>query len=61
MDIKEIRALDEKLITAKVTELQKELFTLKMQSATSGVEKPHKKKFIKKDIARLLTVKNTKK
>ncbi len=56
----EIKKMDEKAIDAKVQTLKTELFTLKMQHATSGLEKPHRVNELRKDIARLLTVKTQK-
>lgn len=56
----DIQKMDEKAIEAKVQTLRTELFTLKMQHATSGLEKPHKLNELRKDIARLLTVKKQK-
>ena len=56
----EILKLDAKTIQTKVEAMRTELFTLKMQHATSGMEKPHKVKELKKNIARLLTVKKQK-
>ena len=60
MKMEEILKLDGKTIQAKVEAMKIELFTLKMQHATSGLEKPHKVKILKKNIARLLTVKKQK-
>jgi large subunit ribosomal protein L29 len=40
-------------------ELRLDLFKMKMQKTTSGVEKPHLMKVAKKNIARLLTVKTS--
>ena len=60
MKMEDINKLDVKVIDAKVSELRKELFEMRMQKASAGVEKPHRKKEIKKDIARLLTAKNAK-
>jgi large subunit ribosomal protein L29 len=60
MKFADIKSLDEKQIDAKVTELRRELFELRMQKSTSGSEKPHKFRELKKDIARLLTAKSNK-
>lgn len=60
LKISEIKDWDSKLIDNKVSELRVELFNMRMQKATSGFEKPHKLKEVKKDIARLLTVKSSK-
>lgn len=56
----EIKDWDKKVITSKVSELRAELFSFRMQKATSGLEKPHRIKEIKKDVARLLTALNAK-
>lgn len=53
--------MDAKAIDAKVSELRREMFNLRMQKAAAGVEKPHVFKANKKTIARLLTVKNASK
>jgi large subunit ribosomal protein L29 len=60
MKMEDIKKLDVKMIDAKVGELRKELFEMRMQKASAGIEKPHRKKEIKRDIARLLTAKNVK-
>ncbi len=56
----EISNLSAKEINEKVATLKLELFNTKFNKHTTGVEKQHKLKEIKKDIARLLTVKNSK-
>jgi large subunit ribosomal protein L29 len=60
MKMEDIKKLDVKMIDAKVGELRKELFEMRMQKASAGIDKPHRKKEIKRDIARLLTAKNAK-
>ena len=57
----EISKLSVKEIDGKVASLKSELFTKKFNKFTTGVEKTHVVKDIKKDIARLLTAKNAKK
>jgi large subunit ribosomal protein L29 len=57
----EIMKLDAPAITAKVSELRRELFNLNLQKNTTSIEKTHLFKTTKKDIARLLTVLNSKK
>ncbi len=44
--------------TGTVAELKTQLFNLKFNKHTSGIEKPHKIKAIKKEIARMLTKAN---
>jgi len=58
LKMEDIKKLDEKMVDSKLTELRKELFEMKMQQVSSGIEKPHRKKELKKDIARLLTARN---
>jgi large subunit ribosomal protein L29 len=59
LKISEIKEWDAKLIKSKVEDLRTELFNIRMLKSTSGVEKPHHIKDLKKDIARLLTVLNS--
>lgn len=56
----EISKLSAKEITEKVATLKTELFNSKFNKFTTGVEKPHTVKVLKKDIARLLTALNAK-
>ena len=56
MKIKEIRDLTTAELELKVTELKKELFTLRFALATNNLENPMKISAIKKDIAKVLTV-----
>lgn len=60
LKMSEVNKLDSSAIKQKVSELRKELFELNLQKNTTSVEKPHLLVTIKKDIARLLTVLNTK-
>ncbi|MGE3609677.1 MAG: 50S ribosomal protein L29 [Bacteriovoracaceae bacterium] len=57
----DIAKLSAKEITEKVASLKNELFHNKFNKFTTGTEKPHVVKQIKKDIARLLTFLNAKK
>ena len=57
---KDIKDWDAKTIDAKVGELRREMFNQNMQKTTSGIEKPHSLKVLKKNIAKLLTAKNAK-
>ena len=61
LKVSDIAAMDEKAIMSKLNESRKELFGLKMDKRTSGLEKPHQLKIAKKNIAKLLTVLNQKK
>ena len=60
MKMEDITKLNEKEIVAKVGELRRELFNLKMQKGVSGLEKPHRVKEVKRTVARLLTAANAK-
>mgnify|MGYP003683970047 FL=1 len=60
LKISEIAKLDSEAITLKVSELRKELFNLKLQKNTTNLEKSHLLTTLKRDIARLLTVLNSK-
>ena len=51
----EITKLSVKEITQRVATLKSELFNSKFNKFTTGTEKPHVVKALKKDIARLLT------
>jgi large subunit ribosomal protein L29 len=57
----DISKLSAKEVTEKINTLKTELFNKKFNKFTTGSEKPHTVKEIKKDIARLLTFKNAKK
>ena len=57
----EIQKLEVSAIDQKVAELRKELFDLKLQKNTTNVEKTHMLTNLKRNIARLLTVLNSKK
>lgn len=57
----EFSKLSVKELTEKVASLKSELFTNKFTKFTTGTDKPHVAKALKKDIARLLTLKNAQK
>jgi len=57
----DIKGMDDKAIQAKVMELRGQLFTLRMQMVTVGLEKPHRVKVAKKNVARLETELNSRK
>ncbi len=61
LKMSEIVKLESNMIGNKVGELRKELFSFRMQKVTSGVEKPHKIRTAKKNIARMLTELNNRK
>ena len=60
LKMSEINKLDGSAISEKVAELRKELFELRLQKNTTNLEKSHLLTGLKRDIARLLTVKNSK-
>ncbi|MFA5583319.1 MAG: 50S ribosomal protein L29 [Bacteriovoracaceae bacterium] len=57
----EISKLSEKEIVEKIASLKTELFNQKFNKFTTGNDKPHLAKELKKDIARLFTFLNAKK
>ena len=60
LKIEDIRSWDKKTIKAKVSEQRSELFKVKMQRYSTGVEKPHFINVIKANIAKCSTVLNEK-
>jgi large subunit ribosomal protein L29 len=56
MKAEEIRSLDEQGLTARIAELEEERFRLKFRSASEALEEPLRLRSIRKDIARLQTV-----
>ena len=52
----EIRQLTIPEIMQKVSDLQKEIYAMRYQSQTSRVEKPHRFRQIRKEIARCKTI-----
>jgi large subunit ribosomal protein L29 len=62
LKFEDLKTWEDKAIQAKVSEIRGEMFNLRMQKAATGaVEKPHTLKIMKKNIARLLSAKNSKK
>lgn len=57
MLMSDIEKLEDSAIDKKIDEARLELFNVKMQKQTMGLEKPHAMKSLKKDVARLLTAK----
>jgi len=53
----EIRNMTVDEINAKIDALKKEYFTMRVQAKTGKLEKQHRIKDLRRDIARLLTVK----
>jgi len=60
MKIAELRELDADALGAKLGEKQDELFKLRFQHATAQLEKTHRLKEVRKDIARIKTLINEK-
>tara|TARA_Y100000590_G_C15138617_1_gene795229 strand:+ start:400 stop:594 length:195 start_codon:yes stop_codon:yes gene_type:complete len=60
LKISEINKMDAAAINQRVTELRRELFDLRLQKNTTNLEKSHLLTEHKRDIARLLTVLNSK-
>jgi large subunit ribosomal protein L29 len=54
----EIRKLTPEEMELKVASMQQELFNLRFQHKIGQLENPKKLMFIKRDIARLMTIKN---
>lgn len=52
----ELRDLTIEELRQKENDLRKELFNLRFQQATGEIENPKRIKFVKKDIARVITV-----
>ena len=55
-EIKEIRGLSVEKLEAKLQELTKDLFMLRMQHATNQLDNPLQIAAVKKDIARIKTI-----
>ena len=56
MKAKELRAMSVADLEAKVNDLKKDLFFLRMQHATNQLDNPVKIAAVKKDIARINTI-----
>ena len=56
MKATEIRSLSVAELEAKLMELKKNLFTLRMQHATNQLDNPMQIAIVKKDIARIKTI-----
>lgn len=55
MKYAEVKEMDVASIDSKIAGFKRELFAMRMEKATSGLEKPHKQRVIKKNIAKLMT------
>ena len=56
MKASEVRAMSVDQLNAKLTELKKDLFFLRMQHATNQLDNPLKIAEVKRDIARVKTI-----
>ena len=61
MKTSEIRKMTTEEINKNIVELKAELWNLRFSSATGSLDKPHKIKQMRHDIARLTTVLNERK
>ena len=58
MKAKEVRDLSPEEQAAKLVELEKELFNLRIQQTAGQLEKPDRVRTVRRDIARIQTVMN---
>ncbi len=56
MKAKDVRKMSDAELEAKLTDLKKDLFTLRMQHATNQLDNPIRISQVRKDIARVQTV-----
>ena len=56
MKANEVRKMSASELEAKLADLKKDLFTLRMQHATNQLDNPVKISLVKKDIARVKTI-----
>ena len=56
MKVKEIRELTSAEIQSKIVSCKEELFNLRFQQATAGIEKPSRIKELRHEVARMKTV-----
>ncbi len=56
MKAKEIRELSDEELERKLTDTRQELFNLRFQSVTGALENPARITLVKRDIARIITV-----
>ena len=61
MKTSEIRKMTTEEINTKITETKAELWNLRFSGATGNLEKPHRIKELRHDVARLKTVLNERK
>jgi large subunit ribosomal protein L29 len=58
MNITEVRDLSEDQLSEKLTELKREQFNLRVQQATGQLENTTRRRQVRRDIARVITVIN---
>jgi large subunit ribosomal protein L29 len=58
MNMQEIKELSEKERVEKLSDLREEYFNLKFQLAMGKIENPGRLKYMRRDIARILTLKD---
>ena len=56
MKTSEIRKMSTEEINAKITEIKKELFDLRMKQSTGNLDKPSKIHELRKEVARMKTI-----
>ena len=56
MKANEIRKLSTEEINTKINESKEELFNLRMKQATGSLEKPSRKRELRKQVARMKTI-----
>ena len=61
MKTSEIRKMSDEDINKKITETKAELWNLRFSSASGSLEKPHRIKELRHDVARMKTVLNERK
>lgn len=54
--VKELRALSNEELVAKIKESKKELFDLRLKESTGSLEKPSKIRELRKNVARMQTI-----
>lgn len=59
--VKELRALSNEELEAKIKEAKKELFDLRLKQSTGALEKPSRIHELRKNVARMNTILNERK
>ncbi len=54
--VKELRALSDEELVAKIKESKKELFDLRLKQSTGSLEQPSKIRELRKNVARMKTI-----